>query len=431
VTLVEHERIAGGVERRSSDEPQRPRLLFAARRPPFPLVTGARIRTHRLLTGLAQAFETTFVTFEHDERSPDGHVDVEEFRGQLPGIEVVTVSGCRPGKRLRQLFSLVSARSWEYGRYQRQEMVDLLARLVAERRPQVIHFDDLGVAQFGPLGDSINVYSAHNVEYRILDGTASSSRGPRRQFARVERRKVEKIERRVWQTMTLCLACSDHDAAEMSSGGADVIVSPNGADPVTPLAVPTRQPNEPLRLLFVGAVNYRPNQLGLEWFISEVLPRVRERLPAGVVVDVVGSSPRRLAGAEQVTLHGRVPSVEPFYKRAHVAIVPVLYGSGTRLKVIEAMAHQRPVVATAAGAEGLPIVAGSDYFQADEPEDFAAGLVEHAGLCERAGNGDGGELERLLAGARRAIEPLLWPRIVRELSARYLAVAAEQSAKTS
>jgi glycosyltransferase involved in cell wall biosynthesis len=407
----------------SEERSTRPRLLFAARRPPFPLVTGARIRTHRLLTGLAETFDTTFVTFEHHARSPDGHIAPEELRRCLPGIDVVTVPGCGPGKRLRQLGSVLSSRSWEYGRYRREQMRELLGRLVAEREPHVVHFDDLGVAQFGPLGDSANVYSAHNVEYRILVGTAASSRALRRQFARLERRKVEPVERRVWETMELCLACSEHDAADMRAAGAKVLVCPNGADPVERLAAPRRHPGDQLNVLFVGAVNYRPNQLGLEWFIKDVLPLVRARSSVPVHVDVVGSRPRRLVGQEQVTLHGRVHSLEPFYRRAHVVVVPVLYGSGTRLKVIEAMAYRRPVVSTAAGAEGLPIVPGKDYFQADDDETFAGAVLKLADLCERGGD----RLEELLAGARGAIEPLLWPRVVEDLCRSYVRVSASGS----
>jgi glycosyltransferase involved in cell wall biosynthesis len=383
-------------------------------------MTGARIRTHRLLTGLAEAFETTFVTFEHSPRSPDGHVDGDELRRQLPGIDVVTVRGCGPGKRPRQLASLLSTRSWEYGRYERQNMRETLARLVAERWPHVVHFDDLGVAQLGPLGEGTNVYSAHNVEYRILAGTAETSRALRRQFARLERRKVEPMERRVVQEMDLCLACSEHDAAELRAAGATVLVCPNGADPVEPLAVPTRRPDEPLRLLFVGAVNYRPNQLGLEWFVREVLPLIRLRSSSAVEVDVVGSPPRRLAGQEHVTLHGRVPELEPLYRRAHVVIVPVLYGSGTRLKVVEAMAYRRPVVSTTLGAEGLPIIPGRDYLVADEPEAFAAAVL----LLAEMSQGDRDRLGDLVSSARRAVEPLLWPRVVAELSASYLALSA-------
>jgi glycosyltransferase involved in cell wall biosynthesis len=171
-------------------------------------------------------------------------------------------------------------------------------------------------------------------------------------------------------------------------------------------------------------VDYRPNQLGLEWFIAEVLPRLRRRLSAGVVVDVIGSPPRHLEGKEHVTLHGRVPSVEPFYVDAHAVIVPVLYGSGTRLKVIEAMAFRRPVVSTTAGAEGLPISNGNEFFEADQPEEFAAALLELAEQCARRDPA----LEQMLARGRAAIEPLLWPRVVTDLCKTLLELLARSSA---
>ncbi len=147
-----------------------------------------------MLTALAQSFDTTFVTFEHDARSADGHVSADELRQRLSGIDTVIVPGCGPGKRVRQLASVARRDSWEYGRYNRQAMRQTLERVAEVVEPDLIHFDDLGVAQFGPLRnehDTVNIYSAHNVEYRILAATAENAHALRRHFARLERRKVE------------------------------------------------------------------------------------------------------------------------------------------------------------------------------------------------------------------------------------------------
>jgi glycosyltransferase involved in cell wall biosynthesis len=401
-----------------SGEPTQPKLLFAARRAPFPLVTGARIRTYQLLSGLAKRFDTTFVTFEHADGSPDGHVSREEMLRQLPGINVVCVPGCGPGKRFRQARTLLSRHSWEYGRYRLPAMRTTLEQLVASEQPQIVHFDDLAVAQFGPLPDVVNVYSSHNVEYRILEGTVRTSHGPRRFFAQLERRKVEPVERRVLQTMSFSLACSEIDAAEMRAAGGRVVVCPNGADPVDLLPTPERSNGEPLRLLFVGSVSYRPNQQGLAWFIEEVMPRLRAT-GTDVELEIVGAPARSLPEAPEVRVLGIVPALKPFYERAHAAIVPVLYGSGTRLKVVEAMAYGRPVVATAIGAEGLPVRAGSHYFQADDADTFNAALLVLAQQLEH----DRAPLELMLARARAVVTPLFWPRIVSDLAECYRAEA--------
>ncbi len=142
-----------------------PALVFVTRRPPLPLDNGSRIRTHRLVTGLAGRFRVTLLTFENDPRSPDGHTDPAELAAALPGVEVVTVPGLGPRKRARQARSLLGRPSWTWGQYARPEMRAALDRVVAGRRPAVVHFDDPGVALCGPLPGVFNAFARHNVEH--------------------------------------------------------------------------------------------------------------------------------------------------------------------------------------------------------------------------------------------------------------------------
>jgi glycosyltransferase involved in cell wall biosynthesis len=391
-------------------------LVFASRRPPLPQITGSRIRTHRLLSGLAGSFAVTLVTFGHHEDSPDGACDPQELQDCLPGVEIILVPGRRGAKRLTQAASLFSMRSATMGAYRLSPFGVALRRAVASRRPRLVHFDDSAVAQFGPLPGALNVYAAHNVEHQTLQRVAVGDRGLRRWFNGVEWRKVLVEESRLWRTMDLTLAVSPLDAAHMVAGGARrVELCPNGTDPVSPLPLTLRRDAEPLRLLFVGAGNYRPNERGLAWFIGHVLPRVRERVPT--VLDVVGSPPDRPVRSQGVVYSGPVPSVRPAYEKAHAAIVPVFEGSGTRLKVVEAMAHGRPVVSTTLGAEGLPVEPGRHYLGADDADGFADALVRLA-TAHQDGHG---WLDELLAEARAAISELFWPVITGNLVALYQA----------
>ncbi|MDP9346291.1 MAG: glycosyltransferase family 4 protein [Actinomycetota bacterium] len=401
---------------RGTDGP--PGLLFVARRPPFPLANGARIRAHRLLTGLAERFDTTFLTFEEDARLSEGPAGRDELAALLPNVRVLTAPGPRLPKRVGQARSLASPRSWEFGRYASSHFADTMRRVVHEERISIVHLDDLGVAQLGPVAGVVNAYSAHNVEQRVLAGTAMDAHGVRRRFAAVEARKVGRDERRVWRSMTLCLAVSELDAVEMRAAGARVELCPNGADPVERLAPRRPRPGEPLRMLFVGSVDYQPNHRGLLWFLEEVLPLVRAAAPA--TLDVVGSQHRPLPQVEGVAYHGRVPSVRPFYELAHVAIVPVVYGSGTRLKVLEAMALGRPVVSTTVGAEGLPVEDRLHYLAGDDPAAFARSLLDLTGGLAR---GDAW-VERMVSGAREAVAPFFWPRILARLAGVYHAEIA-------
>lgn len=390
-------------------------LVFAARRSPWPLDNGGRIRANRLLTGLARTFDTTLVCPEHAAGSEDGSVTAEELRAALPRVEVLTVPGLGPHKRVRQAAALARTRSFAWGRYSGATFAATIDRAVRETRAGIVHFDDLGAALNGPVPGVRNVYSAHNVERRVVRSERQGS-AARRVFSAFEERKVTREEQGIWRQMDLCLAVSELDAAAMLAGGAArVEICPNGTDPVTAAPLPPLGSADPLRMVFVGSGGYRPYERGLAWFVTEVLPRLRAQ--ADVRFDVVGEQPTQPVQALGVRYLGRVPAVAPHYAEAHVVIVPVFEGSGTRLKVVEAVGHGRPVVSTALGAEGLPLDAGAHYLQAEDAEGFAAAILRVREACRERSPW----LEQMLADARSAIEPLLWPAIVARLARVYRA----------
>jgi polysaccharide biosynthesis protein PslH len=387
--------------------------VFVARRSPYPLENGARIRTHYLLTGLAAAFDTVLVTFEHHPDSPDGLCRKEQLEQLYPGVEVVTVPGNGPAKRAGQAISLLRRRSWSWGRYRSRALTETVR--VAAAGASIVHFDDLGVALAGPVPGILNVYSSHNVEQRIPRLAARAGSSPRRLFNTVEALKVRSEERRVWRSMDLSLAVSPLDAQVMSAGGArPVELCPNGAPPVERLPVRSRSAGEPLRLLFVGTASYVPNERGLAWFVEDALPRIEAR--TSVSIEVVGDPPLRPVEAGGVRYVGRVPAVEPFYAASHGVVVPVFEGSGTRLKILEAMVYGRPVISTSLGAEGLPVRAGEHFLGADDAESFAAAAERLAKWSLRPENG---EVNAMIGNARGAVQPLLWPSITERLAELY------------
>src|SRR6185369_17848392 len=112
-------------------------------------------------------------------------------------------------------------------------------------------------------------------------------------------------------------------------------------------------------VLFVGFFRHEPNVEAVRYFCSDVLPRIRAVRP-DVRFRIVGAYPpevvRRLGEREGVEVTGGVEDIAPYYRRAAVFVAPVLQGSGTRLKILEAMASGCPVVSTTIGAEGLGAV---------------------------------------------------------------------------
>lgn len=117
-----------------------------------------------------------------------------------------------------------------------------------------------------------------------------------------------------------------------------------------------------------------PNADGLEWFVAEVLPRLRERLP-WVRLHVTGSRPPEEVvslGGPNVVFEGHVEDLASFYDRTRVVIVPIRFGAGVKLKTVEALQHGVPVVSTAVGAEGIDTRGLSAIDVTDDPGQFAA-----------------------------------------------------------
>ena len=150
-----------------------------------------------------------------------------------------------------------------------------------------------------------------------------------------------------------------------------------------------------IRVLFVGNLLYEPNRAAARVLASQILPTLRERRP-GATLDLVGphggdaDDIQRLSELPGVRMTGEVPDVAPFYAEADVVVVPLQHGAGTRIKVLEAFAFRRPVVATAVAASGLVLEHG-EVVIAESPDEIAAAVdgvlgdpARSAAMVERA-----------------------------------------------
>ena len=394
--------------RRPPPPPDLARLVFVTRRPPWPLDNGARIRSFRLAEGLARRFELTLVTFADGPGHEGPAVSAAELERELPGarVEMIPFDGRWPRGARR---GALRARSDALGHYATPSLRGAIARLAPGA---VLQLEDPGVALAGlGTGALLTTYASHNIEHRIMRDIGRRVPAAHRPFMALEWRKLAREERRVWRGADLCLACSEIDAATMRAGGARrVELCPNGSVAHEPLPLQPLAPGEPLRLLFVGALVFWPYGHGMRWFVNDALPAIRAA--AGpVVLDAVGPHDGDLADAPDVTYHGRVPDVQPFYERAHALVIPVFEGSGTRLKVVEAALLNRPIISTGLGAEGLPV----SYLRAEDVDGFATAV---ATLRRELESGDPALAARCEA-ARESVEGLTWPRISSALADLY------------
>ena len=173
--------------------------------------------------------------------------------------------------------------------------------------------------------------------------------------------------------LVLATSQSDADAAKRIAPSAHLAVYPN-AIPAVPEPTHT---NENV-VVFSGNMEYHPNLTAVRFFRAEVWPLLRERWP-GLVWRLVGKNPhairRYTSGDARIEVTGEVDDAIGELARARVAVVPLLTGSGTRLKILEAWAAGVPVVSTTLGAEGLPVHDGEHLLLADGAPAFAAAVT--------------------------------------------------------
>lgn len=298
----------------------------------------------------------------------------------------------------------ITGRPPELALYRSPEMVVILRRLLRSQPHDIIQVEEtilthyLDVLPLPPSSKKVLTY--HNVHFVQGARAAALEQNTGMRFWRrfnslfmryYEPRIAGRFDRRVTVT--------DHDRKLLlrASPGLAFDVVPNGVD--TRSLAPMPFSDGPAALVFVGSMAYKPCEDAAVWLVRKILPLVRQQL-GEVQVWIVGRDPGRrvkeLAG-DGVFVTGEVADVIPFYARATVAVAPLRAGSGSRLKILEAMALGRPLVSTSIGAEGLEVKNGTHLLVADEPADFAAAIVKL--ICDE-------DLRNALAVAARGLVEL-------------------------
>lgn len=234
----------------------------------------------------------------------------------------------------------------------------------------------IGAESFVAVGDLVDcptICDLDDLEDRKLEARASvEHRGAvRGALARVDVRRWRALQARVVASADRTLVCSPDDRDRLGSTRAAVLANgyPRPAAPVGRAEV-----GHPPTVTMVGMFTYAPNADGARFLVGEVLPLLRTHVP-DVQIRLVGQRGAELeplARVPGVTVTGPVRSIEEELARADVAVVPIRFGGGTRIKVLEAFAHGIPVVSTTIGAEGLDAVDGEHLLLADGPAAFAA-----------------------------------------------------------
>lgn len=367
------------------------RILWLKTELLHPIDKGGRIRTYHTLRYLARRHHVVYLTLDDGSATDAEVAAASEYCAGL--VRIPHGRSRKFGLRFwielaRNLFSPLP---YFIERYRSKAMRDAIARIVEEEGIELVVCDFLNpVVNLPSALPCPTLLFQHNVEAEIWRRHAEVAPDPlRRALFRSQWRRARRFERRACRGADLVVAVSERDreTLEREHGLEGVRVVETGVD-LDYFRPAGERESRSGHIVFTGSMDWLPNVDGTRWFVSEILPRIRAAV-SGATFAIVGRDPapavRQLAeGDPGITVTGTVPDIRPWVEEAAVYVVPLRVGGGTRLKIYEAMALERPVVSTPVGMEGLPLRAGEELLVAEEPEAFAREVIDLLSRPERA-----------------------------------------------
>ncbi len=367
-------------------------ILFLSQLLPYPLDSGAKVKTYHTLRLLSERHRVTLLTFLRNERERDF---LPHLEGMCEQVKTCPLPRSR-GRDARSLLgALASGRSFLVERDFTPAMEALVQEYLGREEIDVVHADRLQMTQYvRHCNGARRVLDQHNVESEIVQHLAARAAGIRKFLLRQEYRNLRRVEAQSCARFQHVMCVSERDrqglerllreeCARSASG------QPDGAAGrprmhVTPIGVdcteikPPGAPKEEGRLLFVGPLNWPPNAEAVMWFVKEVWPQIQRRRPQAKFRVVGANAPRavrQMARAPGIELAGYVEDLLPELGRATAMVVPLQAGSGLRVKILTAMAAGLAVVSTSVGYAGIEAVPGEHLLVADRAEEFAQAVI--------------------------------------------------------
>jgi polysaccharide biosynthesis protein PslH len=367
-------------------------ILFLTQILPYPPASGPKVKTWHVLRYLSQrGHKITLVSFVRPEELPY----IDAVKEVCAAVHVVPMHRSRISDVGYFLRSMISKRPFLVERDDLSEMRSVVNQVVNSDPVDVIHADQLTMAQFAfPL--NLNggkkpalVFDAHNAVWTITGRMEENAPLYLKPPLWLETKRIKQYEGMIVSDFHSTLAVTEPDRLALMEAVHEY--SANGKDAasisVIPIAVDTRQiqpvPRETnsLNILTMGTLYYPPNADGIRWFTQEVFPLVRKNMPK-VTLTIVGKNPPqdfvRLAADlnSGVTVTGFVEELNPCFAKSALMVIPVRAGGGMRVRILEAFARAMPVVTTTVGLEGIQARPGTDVLVADTPADFAKSVID-------------------------------------------------------
>lgn len=350
------------------------RILVLCNKMPYPSNDGGTIATLNMIMGLAArgnmvdvlAMQTKKHNFPLEKLSA-------ELKRNINWHSVWIDTEVRVGGLLRNL--LFSRLPYNAERFVSEEY-DFKLRDLLRNDYDIIQLEGLYLTSYidtiRKCSKSIISLRAHNVERQIWERLAETETNPvKKLYKRILSHRIGKLEMQTLGKIDLLVPITRNDAAQLPFDSERTYVAPTGIEPQKFSAY--KEPAVPNSIFYIGALDWEPNQEAVLWFVRNVWTRVHEQYPNWEFHIAGRNAPKSFVAELQdypVVFDGQVQSAQEYIERHNIMVVPLLSGSGMRIKIIEAMAHSRCVVTTPVGAEGIEAENGSQILIGASPDEL-------------------------------------------------------------
>lgn len=345
---------------------------------PTPPTSGGNLRVFHILKHLCRYHDVTVTGFFENGDMEYFIKAFPEVHGKMHFVHRKTHSF----RRLRQLAAYMSNHSYWYNWPKSKELTNTIQSLLDENPFDIMLAEFSSMGHFEFRTDATRILDAHNVEYdnfRRMSQVKWSK--AREKFYRHEYEKSYQEEIDAFKRQDALFVTSERDKQLIAKDAPQVpqFVIPNGVD--TAFFQKGSTPEEPYSIVFTGAMKYMPNTDGMIYFLDNIFPYIKKNIPQAKIYIVGSKPPPILKGyqSDSVIITGFVDDVRPYIDRASVFVVPLQMGSGTRLKVLEALSMRKPVVSTSIGCEGIEVRDDEHLLIRDQPQAFAEAVIELLG----------------------------------------------------
>jgi polysaccharide biosynthesis protein PslH len=350
---------------------------------PYPATDGAKKAHMALLQNWPKESILDLVIYTNEQKSPE---EIEELRQLIGFNQLLLLPYTKMPKFVIFFLSLFSSNPLPttVKRFASKKAKSSWMSWSKDKRWDVLVVDVLHPA--GLFLEKNNTWSlpkvntvclrAHNVESEIWDQTHERGASLLKWILNIEKKRMSSFEKSFLNICDLIVPVSQVDAEKfkaLNKRPSSVIPVPIGLKWINSIA--QVNPSNDLELLFIGRLDWYPNEEGLSWFLEEVWPEIVENKHKTIMLHVIGSHGKgklikKIQSAPNVIYHGQVDDLTPFYHRVMLTIIPIFIGSGTRVKAIESALYGRSFISTTKGIEGVELCPDVDFIEANTKDDW-------------------------------------------------------------